>query len=86
MGESDFCVSCGCSSDVRVDVRDARGAVRDMCWLPGRARALAVAYLVERGDVGPDGVAADLQALGMTRSSAFRWQADYRRWLELGAP
>lgn len=65
--------------------------MRDLCVLPWRKRALALAYLLVRGDVvlGPGrlyGLPSQLQGLGFSRSSAFRWAADYRRWVEAGKP
>lgn len=58
---------------------------------PARARALAIAYLVERGDVviGPDvspGIALQLQRAGMSRATAYRWARDFAHWLEVGKP
>jgi len=55
--------------------------------LARRRHALALAFLIERGDVPAVWpVARALCRLGVRRSTAYRWQGEYRAWLEAGAP
>jgi hypothetical protein len=54
--------------------------------LAWRWRALLVDFLVERGVCASGRPVAGLMALGVPRTTAYRFEADYRRWVRLGCP